>query len=108
MANSSLAQFFSLRVPDPRIMQVLERIKVIFASIFVKEILDGQIIANVDLTAGVSVSVPHKLGRIYNGYIVIKQNAHGTTYDDAAANIDNKSYIYIRASANMTVDLWVF
>lgn len=108
MSASSLVQFFALRVPDGRLTQVLERIKMVFASIFSKEILDGQILGEIVLTGGVSTAVPHKLQRPYNGYIVIKQNAHGTTFDDKGPNSDVGNYIYINASATMTVDLWVF
>lgn len=69
-------------------------------------ILDGVLLENIPLTVN-SRQVQHKLGRRIRGWIIIKQNADAVIYDDSA-NYDNKTFIKLKATANVTVSLWVF
>lgn len=68
------------------------------------EILDGQLLRDVVLASGVANQVPHKLGRALIGYEVVRRNAQAIIWDTAA---DDK-FVTMRASATVTVTLWVF
>lgn len=107
MPASSFSQFLSLRVADAKINQVLERLKLIFAGIFAKEILDGQLITSIQLEASATVRVAHKLGRKYNGWFVVKVDGFAQVFDNNA-NTETDNYIYISSDAAVIVDIWVF
>lgn len=57
------------------------------------------------LAAGQIVEVPHSLGRIPQGYIVIKQNAAGSVLTSEQTNPWTGTKIYLNASAAMTATL---
>lgn len=53
--------------------------------------------------------IPHGLGRVPTGWIIIKKNANAVIYDDSTGvDIDKKSFIRLTASASVTVSIWVF
>lgn len=57
------------------------------------------------LTAGQVVAVPHTLGQIPQGYIVIKQNAAGSILTSELTNPWTATTIYLNASAAMNATL---
>lgn len=56
-------------------------------------------------TANQVVAVPHTLGRVPMGYIVIKQNAVGNVLTSELTNPWTSGVIYLNASAAMTTTL---
>lgn len=58
-------------------------------------------------------NVEHKLGRAYLGWMLIKSNANAVVFEDpaapgAAANPDVTKFLRLKASAAVTVKIWVF
>lgn len=56
-------------------------------------------------TANTVVAVSHTLGRVPQGYIVIKQNAAGSILTSELTNPWTSTTIYLNASAAMTATL---
>lgn len=67
-------------------------------------ISDGQLIENVDLTT-TATTVPHALGRVPKGYIVVGSSDIAAVYHETP---HARASISLRASATTTVSLWVF
>jgi hypothetical protein len=71
-------------------------------------IIDGVWLQGVALTTG-DTEVAHRLGkRPCRGYIVTKRSANAVVYDGTAAPSDVNRAIVLKASAAVTVDLWVW
>lgn len=67
-------------------------------------ILDGHQIDDIELTT-TTKAVPHKLGRLPRGYVVVRRNSGATFWEEDDANAIN---LYLQASASITVSLWVY
>lgn len=72
-----------------------------------KEILQGQILQNVDLASG-SNNVAHKLGRKPIGWFLVRRRSTAVIYDTQDTNPDSALFLRLVASAETTVDLYVF
>jgi hypothetical protein len=72
-----------------------------------KEILQGQILPKVALNSGTN-NVAHKLERPLIGWFIVRQRAAGTVYDTQDSNTLPNLFLRLVASANMSVDIYVF
>jgi hypothetical protein len=70
-------------------------------------IVDGSILPSIALKSG-SNSVSHKLGRKLNGWLIVRQRAAATVYDNQDNNQTPAQTLTLQASADVTVDLYVF
>lgn len=68
------------------------------------DITDGQLIENHDLSSGTPTVVPHSLGRVPVGAIVLKQNVGTAAEFCVSCSIDS----VVMSSSVVTVSLWVF
>lgn len=93
------------RLPD--VSRFQDNVEQTFLTITNKAILNGVLIEDVSLTTSAS-NVAHGLGRPVIGYIVIKKSANAVVYDNESTNTKKDQFIILRASANVTVSLWVF
>lgn len=67
------------------------------------ENLDGQFIVFTSLGAGVETTIPHTLGRVPVGYIVVNQNTAGASlYHENADTTWTTSNIYLKSDAATT------
>lgn len=69
-------------------------------------LLDGRVISTIALTASVPSTIPHSLGRDWLGWLVINKNANANVWVSATTNKDRG--ITLTASANVTIDLYIF
>lgn len=88
-------------------MKLQERLQEFFKAIQNCPLLDGVLLTNVELTTGLN-SVPHKLGRELIGWIVVRPRADARLWDSQDDNIFKTKTLALNASADTTVDLWVF
>lgn len=72
-----------------------------------KEILQGQILQNIELASGAN-TVAHKLNRKLLGWFVIRQRSSATIYDTQDSQTQPALFLSLVASANVTIDLYVF
>ena len=68
------------------------------------EISTGKLLRSIALTT-TQTSVPHTLGSVPNGYIVVYRSADARVWDSASPDRNN---FYLTASAAVTVTLLVF
>lgn len=73
-----------------------------------KLLLSGNIISGVSLDAASTVEVPHKLGRAFEGWIILDQDGSAIIWRDASASSDNTKFLPLKTSADVVVNLWVF
>ena len=72
-----------------------------------KDIVQGQILQKIVLQSGTN-NVAHKLDRTLIGWFIIRQRSAGTVYDTQDTNPESGLFLRLVASANMTVDIYVF
>lgn len=67
-------------------------------------ITDGHQLSDIDIGTS-ATSVPHKLGRLPRGYVLVGQDADARIWRDSAADRVN---LYLKASAAVTASIWVY
>lgn len=74
--------------------------------------LDGRLVEDVSLSAGVETSVEHKLGRSVRGFFPVYTQESGgyVTIQRLAASTDAplETHVRLKAQASCTVSLWVY
>lgn len=96
-----------INTPDRIINMIQDNISNIVEPIASAPILDSIILNNIALKTG-SNSIPHKLGRTLTGWFIVRQRSAGTVYDTQDTNPNPQTFLRLTASANITVDLFVF
>lgn len=67
-------------------------------------LLNGNLVKDVSITAGTPVDVNHGLGRMPQGWFVVGIGSASSVFATGV----NKSVLTLDASADTTVNLWVF
>jgi hypothetical protein len=104
---SGLVQFKKVGQKSPEVTQFQDNCEQTFNRLTNKQILDGVLLEDVVLTTA-ALNVSHGLGRPVTGYMVIKRNANAVVYDNESSNTKKTQFLILRASATVTVSLWVF
>lgn len=99
-----MKSYKKLPTNDPVIRQIQNNTEQAITPILDKEIIDGIIVKEIELSTGVENIVNHKLGREPLGYIIVKKNANSVIWNSSI----NKRNIDLRCSANVTVNIWIF
>lgn len=71
------------------------------------ELLNGHVLENVELISGVNV-INHQLGRPLQGWLLVRQRAAGTVYDQQDSAAFPTLNLVLNASAPMKVNIYVF
>lgn len=69
-------------------------------------ILDGRLIENIALATGTRKVINHGLGRRFRGYIVVRRDAGAIIWSEDAT--DESKELWLQASANVNINLWIF
>lgn len=96
-----------IQTADRVINMIQDNISNIIDPLSSKEILQGQILTKIALTTGTN-NIAHKLGRRLLGWFIVRQRASATVYDTQDTNPSPDIFLRLVASANVTVDLYVF
>lgn len=70
-------------------------------------IAQGKMLKDIDLSTD-ATTFPHQLGRALQGWIVVRSNANAAVWDLQATNKRPDLQLVLKASAAVTVSLWVF
>lgn len=97
--------FDRIQTEDALLNRIQDRLKSVINAIVGKPLIDGLLLEDVALAAIATNQVPHKLGRLPRGWIVVKRSSGAVIYDNVAA--DDK-FLTLNSSAAATVTLWVF
>jgi Tfp pilus assembly protein FimT len=68
------------------------------------QLLDGRLITAQNLVSGDN-KVQHKLGRVPQGYIIVKRTSGATVYDTSETD---SNFLILNSSGTLTVSIWVF
>ena len=68
-------------------------------------LLNGVLLTGVEL-GSTATQVPHSLGREPQGWIIVNKNADANVWQSSKDL--SKAFVTLQASADVTVDLWVF
>lgn len=68
---------------------------------------NGRLVQSLPIVSGINV-IPHKLGRKLQGWIITRQNAAATFYDQQDSNSSPQLTLVLQSSAPVTVDIYVF
>jgi hypothetical protein len=70
-----------------------------------RDIVFGRIIKDIAITSGTTKEVEHLLDRIPSGFLVIYRSAGEVVFDKAT---HTDKILYLDASGNVTINIWVF
>lgn len=103
MAISKLKKIY---ISDRAVSKFQENTRIIIDEIVGKEILDGVLIKNIDLVAGVDNIISHKLNRNLLGWIIIKKNTQSDIWEKSGDF--SKKNLILNCSADTTISIWIF
>ena len=103
----TLSRFAKVQVEDEELSRVQDRVKAALDPLTSIPLLDGVLLEGVVITAGSFTPVAHRLARPWRGYLVLTRGANAVVWNQTAGS-DSGSFLYLQASANVTVNLWVF
>ena len=91
---------------DPQLARIQDNIDTVLRQILLCPIIDGTLVTGIALTT-TNKDVAHGLGRTYQGYIIVGQDAAGVIYSPTGA--DKTKYVRLRTSTGTAnVSIWVF
>jgi hypothetical protein len=96
-----------LNTNDRIINQIQDNISDVVDHFGEQDLIYGERLENIALVTG-SNNVPHKLSRKLLGWFVIRQRSAASIYDLQDSNPNPATFLRLQASANVTVDLFVF
>lgn len=103
-----LKSFKKLVTDDKHSTQVQNNIEQVLTPILRSPIIDGVLMTELCLTAGVSNEVKHKLGRKPLGWIVVRKRKDSRIWDLQDTNPQPTNTLSIACSHDCVVDLWIF
>lgn len=98
--------FRAIRSSVKDISRLQDALSKVFNAIQKKQILDGRLIENIEISTGTVKEVAHGLQSNPRGWIVVKKNAEATIWETASTLAGRT--LSLNASANVTISLWVF
>jgi len=106
-----MARLFKVQTTDRIVNQLQDNIANLLeptaTTVQDSPLLAGKILEKVDLTSGPN-TIRHTLGRVLKGWFIVRQRASATVYDTQDSNDTPQVTLLLTASANVTVDLYVF
>lgn len=72
-----------------------------------RDIVYGQMIKSVALKAGQDNFIAHKLGVNFQFFLVTRKSAAADIYEVDPTTYNNKLFLGLRTSADVTISLWV-
>ena len=70
--------------------------------------LDGHLLTGITLLTGIANEIAHRLGRRPRGWYIVRKRADSSIWDAQDANLLPDRTLTLYASAEVTVDIWVF
>lgn len=92
---------------DRAVQNLQDQVATSISVISLKEIVDGNLVADVVLPAGVLTPVPHFLDRVPKGVFVASRNAASAVVEPSKVTRTDR-LVFLQSASTITVDLWVF
>ena len=103
-----MVEYEKYRSDDYELNRVQDKIDEFARAVQTGGIVDGRLIANIDLVANKTYQIYHGLDRRYKGYVVVSSTAANVVIVKEGENNSPDKYIPVQSAANSTVSLWVF
>ena len=104
----ALKKLKKLKLQERPLQQLQDNVDIALNQVVNRELLDGQILQNISLSASGVNEIEHKLGRELLGWMVVRSRAQSTVWDNQDDNVRQSATLLLNASADVVVDLWVF
>jgi hypothetical protein len=102
----ALGKFKQIQSDNYELMKVQSNIITALIPIQNSQIIDGQVLRNISLTAGQANIINHRLNRNIVGYLVIRKNTNADVWDSNSQTPNLTILLY--TDTNCQVDLYVF
>lgn len=106
--SGSLTNFKKIGVKDADLRKVQQNIENVVTSVIRKEIIDGVLLKNVCLHAGIANEIKHRLGREPLGWTVVRKRADARIWDIQDFNKNPSKTLAITCSHDVEIDIWIF
>jgi hypothetical protein len=83
-------------------------VRLLFQWLRTKPHLDAELVKGVALVSGVTLPVPHRLGREPSGWAIVRKRGFADIKDLQDSNLSPGLTLALQSNANVTVDLLVF
>jgi len=103
-----MVEYEKYRSDDYGLNRVQDKIDEFARAVQTGGIVDGRLIANIDLVANKTYQIYHGLDRRYKGYVVVSSTAANVVIVKEGENNSPDKYIPVQSAADSTVSLWVF
>lgn len=100
--------FDILPTSDKELEELQNRLANFFEQIRTVQLLDGTLIKNIELKAGIPNNINHKLSRKPLGYIVTRKRAKSDIWDSQDSNKISDRTLILHCDADVRIDLWIF
>jgi hypothetical protein len=107
VAKAYLKSFKKLGSDSQESSKIQENIAGALEPFLRSQIINGVLLKNIKLQTGAPNKINHSLGRTPQGWIIVRQNANSVIWQVNASELINTT-LQLEASANVTIDLWVF
>lgn len=107
VGKAYLKSFKKLGSESEETNRIQENITAALEPFLRSEVVNGVLLKGIKLQTGAPNKVNHSLGRAPQGWIVVRQNANSVIWQVNASELISTT-LQLEASANVTIDLWVF
>jgi hypothetical protein len=102
-----MARLFKVQTTDRVVNQLQDNIANFIEPMANNVLLPGIILTKVTLAA-TSNTIQHKLGRLLQGWFIVRQRASASIYDTQDTNPTPTTTLRLTSSTVVTVDIYVF
>lgn len=106
--NNSVKAFKKIDAKDREVKQVQENVEQFAKYVLNFTPLDGVLVKDICLEAGVSNEIKHKLGRKPLGWFIVRKRADSRIWDLQDTNPQPTTSLSIACSHAVQVDIWIF
>jgi hypothetical protein len=96
-----------VQTTDRTVNQLQQNIKQAVEPVLNNPLVNGQVLFNLNLKLGTNV-INHGLGRSLQGWVIVGQGSAASFYDQQAKNSTKNLTLLLVASADVTINLYVF
>ena len=108
MASNKLKVFRKINTGDRQLNQVQENVEQFTQVILNAPIVNGVLLTDICLEAGISNEITHKLGRKPLGWMIVRKRSDSRIWDLQDTNQNPSLTLSLACSHDTNVDVWVF
>ena len=103
-----MSQLIKVVHKDSDINRIQDNVSIAVQQLFNKDIVNGNLLKAISLSANTPNTISHKLGRELSGYIIVMKSTNCALWDSQASNSNKTKTLIINSDTDVTVSIWVF